>query len=122
MDIARLTICLGDLLPCFDYINDLLFVRRSGETTQEIKEKIASYASAADAQSWINIVLIDSFIDEVTSGEWSAEDPCIDDLLSVFERAWTTQITAQYPDVRFSIERIIDHELGDVGLRLIQEK
>jgi hypothetical protein len=122
MDIARLKICLDDLLPCFDCINDLLFVRRSGETTQEIKAKIASYASVADAQSWINIVLIDSFIDEVTSGGWSTEDPGIDDLLSVFERAWTTQITAQYPDVRFSIERIIDHELGDIGLRLIQEK
>ena len=121
MDVARLVICLDDLVLNFEDIDGYIFVRRRDENIDQITAKIATYTSKKEAQSWINIVLIDSFIDEVTVDDWSFEDPSIGDLLSIYERSWATQIMACHRGIEFKIERIIDPELGDLGLRLIQD-
>lgn len=121
MELARLVICLGDLVPDFENIDGFLFYRRMGETTEEVRKKIAGYESLREAQSWINIVLIDSFIDEVAGGDWSIDDPSIDEILNIYERAWASRFASCYPRERYKIERIVDPDLGDVGLRLTQE-
>jgi hypothetical protein len=122
MDISRLVICLADIVPIFEDIEGLLFIRRQGETLEELKVKIAGHSSLAEAQSWINIVLIDSFIDEVVAGKWSLQDPSIPALLQIYERAWAFQIAGVRPRKAATIEQIIDEESGDVGLRLVQER
>ncbi len=121
MELARLVICLGDLVPDFENIDGFLFYRRMGETTEEVRKKILGYESLREAQSWINIVLIDSFIDEVAGGDWSIDDPSIDEILNIYERAWASRFASCYPRERYKIERIVDPDLGDVGLRLTQE-
>ncbi len=121
MDIAQLVIYLDDLVLNFENIDGYLFVRRQDESVDKIRAKIATYASTKEAQSWINIVLIESFIDEVAGDEWSFKDPSIGALLSIYEQSWVTQIMAYHRGIKYKIERIVDPELGDLGLRLIQD-
>ena len=119
MDIYRLAYWLEDLTPKFVELDGYLFVNRFGLTTAELNAKAKSHKSMAEAQSWMNIVLLDEFISEVVGNEWKADDPSVNKLLSIFEQAWSYQVRALYPNASFVVERLADDDSGDLGLRLL---
>jgi hypothetical protein len=73
----------------------------------------------SEAQLWMNIVLLDDFISEIVGDDWESNDPAVNRLLSVFEQAWSYQVRVSFPGTDFLIERLLDDEYGDLGLRLI---
>lgn len=121
MDLYWLAYLLDELVAEFVEIDGRLFVDRKGKGEAALREEIGSHASPREAQSWMNIVLIEQFIDEVVGDDWSFSDPSAHRILSIYEAAWTHQIKARHPLAAFKIQRIIDEEAGDFGLRLVQE-
>lgn len=118
MDIYRLAYWLEDIVPRIEDLDGYLFFNRTGIGHEELKIKAMGYKSLAEAQSWMNIVLLDEFISEVVGDDWQPDDSAVDKVLSIFERAWSYQIRADFPSASFAIERLSDHEYGDLGLRL----
>jgi hypothetical protein len=121
MDIYRLAYWLEDLVPEIVELDGYLLVNRFGQSAAELNARTRSYKSMPEAQSWMNIVLLDGFICEVVGSEWQSDDPSAVRLLSIFERAWSHQVRALYPAVSFRIERLVDDESGDLGLRLLSK-
>lgn len=121
MDIYRLAYWLEDLVPEIVELDGYLFVNRFGQSAAELDAKAKNYKSLPEAQSWMNIVLLDGFISEVVGGEWQPDGPSTAKLLSIFERAWSYQVRALYPNATFTIERLTDDESGDLGLRLLSK-
>ena len=121
MDLYRLTFWLEDIVVKIEDLDGHLFLDRFNLGPTGLREKAKEYKSIAEAQSWMNIVLLDGFISEVIGDEWELDDPLIDKLLSIYERAWSYQVRALFPDVDFVIKRWIDPEYGDVGLRLLSK-
>ena len=99
-------------------VDGLLFINHGGLSLAELHWKIASYGSKEEAQAWLNIVLLDSFITGVVGDEWDDDDPGVAQIVSVISRAWSYQIELKFPGARFSIENVSDTEYGDFGLRL----
>ncbi len=122
MDRHRLAYFLEDFVAPIVAIDGQLFVDREGEGEAALRERIASHRSLREAQRWINTVLIEQFIDAVVGDTWSMTDPEAQRILSIYEKAWTHQIAAAHPAVSFAIERIVDEDGGDFGLRLIQDR
>ena len=121
MELYRLAYFLEDIVAAIVEIDGRLFVDRKGMGEAALREKIASHRSPREAQSWMNIMLVEQFIDELVGDRWSMSDPDAHHVLSIYETAWTYQIKARYPAVEFKIQRIIDAEAGDFGLRLVQD-
>lgn len=110
---------MKDVIPEIHELDGYLFIDRCGVGDAALRAEAAKrYKSLAEAQSWMNIVLLDDFISEVIGEQWDSNDPLVDTFLSIFETAWSFQIKARFPDVQFIIEKLIDDESGDVGLRL----
>jgi hypothetical protein len=121
MDLYRLAYFLKDFVAAIVEIDGRLFVDRKGEGEAVLREKIAGHRSSREAQSWMNNILVEQFIDEIVGDNWSMNDPEAQRVLRVYEEAWTYQIAALHPAASFKIERIIDEGGGDFGLRLVQD-
>jgi hypothetical protein len=102
-------------------IDGRLFLRRREEDLFDLESKIAGYDSPAEAQKWINIFLIESYIDEIVSSEWSFHEGSAVEILNTIKSIWTYQITAKYPAAIFSIKLIQEEDDNDFGLILQQE-
>ncbi len=76
------------------------------------------YASSEEAQQWMNIVLIDAFLDEAVGKDWEIDDPGVDEILAVYTKAWTYQIRARFPDAGLAVQVFKDDD--DVGVKLVQ--
>ena len=87
-------------------------MNRFGQSAAELSAKAKNYKSMSEAQSWMNIVLLDGFISEVVGDEWQSDDPSVATLLSIFERAWSYQVRALYPAASFTIERLAMMKAG----------
>lgn len=122
MDLNRLTYWLEDTVPKIEALDGYLFFDRSGLGPAELRTKAMGYKSMAEAQLWMNIVLLDEFISEVIGDDWEVDDPSVARFLSVFERAWSYQVRALFPATKFVIERVSDRESGDLGLRLLSKQ
>jgi hypothetical protein len=120
MDIYQLAYIMEDVVPKIEELDGYLFFDRSDKGAEGLRKMAGQYASLAEAQSWMNIVLLDGFIDNFIGDDWEMDDPSIDKLLSVFERSWSYQVQVLFPQARFVIKRMIDREYGDLGLRLTQ--
>lgn len=121
MDLHRLAYFLEDFVAVIVEIDGRLFIDRKSEGETVLRGKIAGHRSLREAQSWLNIVLVEQFIDEVVGDDWSLNDPQAERILSIYEKAWTYQIAALHPTASFKIQRVIDEGGGDLGLRLIQD-
>jgi len=119
MDLYELASGLELLVADIVTIDGLLFVNRERSPLAELRSKIATYDSREEAQSWLNIVLLDGFITGVVGDEWEDDDPAVAQIVSVISQAWSYQIDLKFPSARFSIETISDTEYGDFGLRLL---
>lgn len=119
MDLYELASGLELLVADIVTIDGLLFVNRERSPLAELRSKIATYDSREEAQSWLNIVLLDGFITGVVGDEWEDDDPAVAQIVSVIFQAWSYQIDLKFPGARFSIETISDTEYGDFGLRLL---
>jgi hypothetical protein len=118
MDLFQLASGVEVLVADIVEVDGLLFIKDKEQELTELHKKIASYESPIEAQSWVNIVLVDGFINEAVGDEWEDDDPSAQRILSAISSAWTYQILAKFPDAQFSIEKISDEEYGDFGLRL----
>jgi hypothetical protein len=110
---------MRDIVPKFVDVDGYVFIDRFAET-RPIEVEVRKYSSAKEAQTWINIVLIEDFVTEVVGDEWDYADPEIGNLLSIYEEAWRLQLQSLYPGTSFEIERLIDDENGDLGVILRQ--
>ncbi|HTV86199.1 MAG TPA: hypothetical protein VME63_12375 [Dyella sp.] len=119
MDLQRLAFWLEDVTPRIENLDGYLFIDRLGLGPSGLRKKTGSYGSMSEAQLWMNIVLLDDFISEVVGDDWESNDPAVNRLLSVFEQAWSYQVRVSFPGTDFLIERLLDDEYGDLGLRLI---
>lgn len=122
MKLGQLVQLVKEMTSKVENLDGYLFLDRFDDGAQNLREKIAKYDDPSDAQKWMNIVLIDQAITAIIGEEWELSDVGISELLASFEQAWTYQIRAVFPEVKFMISRIIDDEYGDVGLRLTNEK
>lgn len=118
MKLFELAFWLSDIVPEFVDIDGRVFISRGGESVEQLRLKIAEYNSPEEAQSWINIVPIDAFIDEVDDENWSIDDPVIEQILKVYATAWSWQIQAKFPSVGLAVKIIRNDD--DVGLKLLQ--
>ena len=121
MNIYRLAFWLNDLVPAIEEVNGYLFLDRLQRGVDGLKKEIEKYGSAKEAQSWINIVPLSEFISEATGDEWELSDPSLEELLKIYKHAWVFQIASRYPGRSFKIEKWIEEDSGDIGLRLIQD-
>lgn len=120
MDIYRLAYWLEDLTPVLVDLDGYIFVSGNGIAVEALQTEAKQYASLAEAQEWMNIVLFDDFISEVVGEEWSIDDPSADSILSIFAAAWSHQMRSAHPGVPFVIDKLRDEDAGDFGLRLRQ--
>jgi hypothetical protein len=102
-------------------VDGQLFLRGREESSSALESKIAGYDSPSEAQKWINIFLIESYIDGVIGSYWSFHEESALEILNTIKSLWTYQIMAKYPAVIFSIEFIQDEDDNDFGLILRQE-
>lgn len=116
----RLAYWMNDIVAPITKIDGHLFIDRFGRGEQGLRDEISKYSSTKEAQSYINIVLLENFISEVIGEEWTSDELGMVEFLAVYERAWTFQIKASHPSVAFVIEKVVDDENGDLGLRLLQ--
>jgi hypothetical protein len=100
-------------------VDGLLFINHRNLSQVDMQAEIDAHPSTAEAQSWLNIVLVEGFISGIAGDDWEDEDPSAQKILSIISRAWSYQIQSKYPDAKFSIETINDPEYGDFGLRLL---
>jgi hypothetical protein len=119
LNLSQFTFWLSDLFAKFEDLDGYLFIDRECIGIERLRENAASYSSLAEAQSWMNIVLLESHISNFIGEDWELDDPAMGAFLSVIEQAWTYQVRAIYPAAAFVIKRLLDEEYGDVGLRLI---
>jgi hypothetical protein len=122
MNLEQLVSLTNEMVARIEELDGYIFLDRFGEGVAGLREKVLTYATTEEAQSWINIVLIDQLISQIVGDDWDLEDPAIKQLLSSIEKAWTYQIEAKFPHIKFFISRILDPEYGDVGLKLINVK
>ena len=101
-------------------IDGRLFLRGSEESLSDLKSKIAGYDSPSEAQKWINVFLIESYIDEVVGSEWSFHEESAIAILNIIKSIWTYQIAAKYPATVFTIAPIQEENDNDFGLVLRQ--
>jgi len=110
---------MQDVIPKIRELDGYLFIDRFDLGEAGLRAKIAErFTSLVEAQLWINIVLLDGFISEVVGDDWDLNDPLVDKILSAFRVAWFYQIKACFPESKFAIDKVMDSESGDVGLRL----
>jgi hypothetical protein len=119
MDLCQLAWGLEALVADIVLVDGFLFVNQEGLAQAELLSKIATYGSPKEAQSWLNIVLLDGFITDIVGDEWEDNDPAAAQIVSVVSHAGSYQIELKFPGARFSIEKISDPEYGDFGLRLL---
>lgn len=111
---------LKDVSPSFEMIEGRLFVDRDSLGSDKLREAIGQYKNLEEAQFWMNIVPIDTLLDDVCVS-WSIEDPAIDAIASIYLRSWQTAILSRFgyrKDV--SLEIYKDAELDDVFIILRQ--
>ena len=119
MNLFRLTYWLKDVTPKIIELDGYLFLDRFELGDVELRAEVSRrYSSLEEAQSWMNIILLDGFISEAVGDEWDSNDPLVDAFLSIFETAWSFQVEARFPKTKYAIDKVIDDESGDVGLRL----
>jgi len=111
---------MRDVIPKIQELDGYLFFDRFDLGEAGLRSKISErYSTLAEAQSWMNIILLDEFISEAVDDKWRSSDSLVDELLSIFAAAWTFQINHRFPDAKIAIDKVVDDESGDVGLRLI---
>jgi len=118
MKLSDLGFWLSELVADFVSIDGRIFIDRGGSGVELVRQRTKEYESLEDAQRWMNIVLIDAFLDEVAGKEWEVDDPGVDEILAVYAKAWTYQIRAKFPDADLSVQVLKDDD--DVGVRLVQ--
>ena len=119
MDLFQLACFIEVLVADVVQVDGLLFIKEKAQPLAKLHLRIASYNSPAEAQSWLNIILLDGFITEAVGDEWNDDDPAAARILSAISCAWSYQILAKLPSAQFSIERVSDAEYGDFGVRLV---
>lgn len=119
MDLSQLSYRLETITAEIVDVEGYLFVNYLAEPREALLARIHTHPSVADAQSWMNIVLLDDFITEAVGDEWEDDDPAVARIFSVFTQAWQYQIRAKFPSADYSISRCSDPEYGDLGLRLL---
>ncbi|GAA0903504.1 hypothetical protein GCM10009552_08110 [Rothia nasimurium] len=121
MEIFRLVYWMKYVVPTLQNVDGYIFFDKDDIGSERIRaEALQGYASLREAQSWMNIILLDEFISEVAGDDWDVDEPLINQLLSIFQETWSFQIKARFPGVDFSIEKVVDNEYGDIGLRIAQ--
>jgi len=121
VEIFRLVYWMKYVVPTLQNVDGYIFFDRDDIGSKGIRaEALQGYASLQEAQSWMNIILLEEFISEVAGDDWDADAPLINQLLSIFKEAWSFQIRARFPGIDFSIEEVVDNEYGDIGLRIVQ--
>lgn len=114
----RLGFWLRELVADFVSIDGHIFIDRSGEGVELLRRRVTEYETLGEAQEWMNIVLIDAFLDEAVGKDWEINDPGVDEILAVYAKAWAYQIQARFPDAGLDVQVFKDDD--DVGVRLIQ--
>ena len=114
---SRLVYWLRTIVADIVAIDGHLFVNNQGLTERALESQITNYASPQEAQTWMNIVLLDGFISETCGDDW--EDDDAKEILDVVALAWEHQVRAKYPGATFRTEKVSDPEYGDLGVRLI---
>lgn len=117
---SDLAFWLSEIVPDFIDIEGNIFVVRNGESLTALKQRAGEYATLDEAQRWMNVVLIDAFLDEALGKEWETNDAGLDEILNVYVKAWTLKAQAQFPNIHLSVEVIKDDD--DVGIRLVQQE
>src|SRR3569623_2378630 len=112
MNISRLAFWLYDLVPSIEVIDGHLFIDRLQRGLEGIKAEAAKYPTMREAQGWINIVPITEFLSEAIGDEWELDDSGMNNLLAVYEKAWTFQIKLLHPGIMFKIERWVEADYG----------
>lgn len=121
MDLFRLVYWMGHIVPKLENLDGYVFIDKNEVGIEKIRsEATTAYSSLREAQSWMNIILLDAFISEAAGDEWASDDPLIDQLLAIFKEVWIYKLGASFPGLRFTIEKVVDDEYGDLGLRLVQ--
>jgi hypothetical protein len=97
-------------------VDGLLFVNHRALSHEALVTEVSRHSTPRDAQKWMNIVLLDDFITEACGDDWNDGDA--DEVLDVVAKAWEFQVRTKYPSSTFSIEKMSDSSIGDLGLRL----
>lgn len=118
MSPERLGFWLREIVADFVSIDGRIFIDRWGEGLEPLRQRTKDYASLEEAQQWMNIVLIDAFLDEAVGTDWEIDDPGVDEILAVYTKAWTYQIRARFPDAGLAVQVFKDDD--DVGVKLVQ--
>lgn len=118
MKISDLAFWLSEFVADFVSIDGRVFIDRSGEGVETLRQRARTYDSLEEAQRWMNIVPIDAFLDEAVGKDWEIDDPGIDEILAVYAKAWGYQIQARFPNAGLDVEVFKDDD--DVGVKLIQ--
>lgn len=114
---------MQDVVPKILAMDGYLFIDRFDVGEAALRtEAIERYGSLLGAQPWMNTVLIDAFISEAVGDQWEMNDPLVDKLLEIFMSAWSLQIEVRFPNATFTIEKVLDNESGDIGLRLVSDR
>lgn len=106
-------------MPIYE-IEGYLFLDIQERGEQELRNRIEKSTSISGAQTSINGLLIEGFIDDIVGDDWEFDGPPVETILSVLENALTYKIKTKYPDAAFWIERNIDPEINDLRITLRQ--
>lgn len=121
-DLYSFAVLASDMAPAVECIDGLLFLDRGHLGLDALRARVATFSSPREAQSWINLVPIDDFIDCAVA-EWSSSDSALMDLVDTYRRSWLSIVRAKFGDVPgVSVDLLIDDEVGDVVLRLSQNE
>ncbi len=121
-DFHSFALLASDIAPSFECIDGLLFLDRHSVGAEALRRKIETFANPREAQSWMNFVPIDDFIDCAVD-EWSSSDVALERLVDTYRRSWLSIVKAKFGTVDgISVELLIDDAARDVILRLSQDR
>lgn len=118
MKASDLAFWLSGFVADFVDIDGRIFITRCGESIGSLRQRAMEYETLEQAQQWMNIVLIDAFLDEAVGKDWEIDDAGVDEILAVYARAWSYQIQARFPDAGLVVQVLKDDD--DVGVKLVQ--
>jgi len=119
VELFELASWLKSVFAPFTEIDGYLFFTGRDQTREQLVERVRSHPTTEEAQRWMNIVLLDRFLDHACGDSWESDDADARAILATIRGAWEAQIRADFPSATFVITDYIDDDAGDFGLRLL---
>jgi hypothetical protein len=108
-------------VPNFYVYKGLIFVDLGTRDFDDIVAEILTHTDVRTAQSYMNVCLIESWLDKIIGENWDFDDARANAILDAIILFWAKKLMMLHPEVNAKVVKCIDDEYGDFGLTILNE-